>query len=750
MYRRTLLLSFLFLGGLGSMALGQTQQNLYHSNQDFVSSIRVEENGKHWRLAWGGGFNQPQFAQADLNRDGKLDLVVYETFKGVKTFLSTGSAGNPEYRYAPEYEWLFPEVWRYLKLIDYNCDQIEDLFHFGSSGVAIADGYINKEGNLSFHPSREIRYKDPFASGMVNIHVNGADMPAIIDIDHDGDLDIISFAMNGFYVTHFVNQREELGLPCDTFAVLRKDNCWGRMRQDTAREHKLHLTCNNSGLKTSGEKTTHGNNLLCLFDVDGDGDYDALVGNPLFNDIQFLRNGKADFAYPVDTMLSQDTAWKTGEKSIYMPAGPAAYWLDIDLDGDKDILISPSGYGSLNYRNVAFFENKGSDASPDFRFQTEEYLVEEMIDMGFGSYPHFYDYNRDGKLDLFIGSAGFFTGGQAFHSKIAYLENTSQGGQLSFEIVDKDFLNLGSLNLTGTALAIGDINDDGLDELVIGTEDGSLYYLENRATRPRDVPDWNPVLQRLKDYDGIDIKMVGNAAPFIYDINGDGKPDLIIGSANGKLAYYENSSLLPGNLRLKLVTDFLGEVFVGTGLNPKGYSVPFIGPIDNSQVPYLMVGNNYGDIARYDGFLGNTTAPFVRLDSVYSGISTHGHFSAPAFVDLDGDGFYELFLGGEMGGIEIFKQWFPVSVEEVEISRQRWLVYPNPAGDRIQVQALNGQHREPGLIRIYDALGVMRLQVPTRDEPGQQTLDIRHLSPGLYILVPPGGSRGEGTTFIKH
>lgn len=749
MYRKAFFLFLICLGGLCMEAPGQDTP-LYRSNKDFVSSIRVEEKGKHLRLAWGGGFNQPQFAQADLNRDGLPDLVVYENFKGLKTFLSTGSAGNPEYRYAPEYEWLFPEVWRYLKLIDYNCDQIEDLFHFGSSGVAIADGYINGDGNLSFHPSREIRYKDPFASGMVNIHVNGADIPAIIDVDHDGDLDVVSFAMNGYYVTHFVNQREEWGLPCDTFVVQRKDNCWGRMRQDTAREHKLQVTCDNSGLKSSEEKTTHGNNLLCLFDVDGDGDYDALIGNPLFNDIQFLRNGKADFGYSVDTMISQDTAWKTGDKSIFFPAGPGAYWLDVDLDGDKDILISPSGYGSLNYRNLALFENKGSDASPDFRFQTEEYLVDEMIDMGTGSYPHFYDYNKDGKPDLFIGSAGFFHGGMALKSQIAYLENTSQGGQISFEFVDRDFMNLSSLNLSGTALAIGDINDDGLDELVIGTKDGSLYYFVNRASKPYDVPDWDPSPLPLKDYDGMEIKVVGSAAPFLYDISGDGKPDLIIGSTNGKLAYYENGSLLPGNLRLKFVTDFLGEVFVGTGLNPQGYSVPFIGPVDNSQVPYLMVGNNYGNIARYEGFLGNTTTPFIRLDSVYSGIATHGNFSAPAFVDLDGDSFYELFLGGEMGGIEIFKQWFPVNVEQVRARRQRWQLYPNPASERLHLQAMDWGQGDRGMIRIYDALGVMRMQVPSREEPGTQTLDIGHLNPGLYILVPPGGSRQQGTTFLKH
>lgn len=730
-------------------AHGQAQTYLYHTNKNFVNSIKVTKGGKEWRRAWAGGFNQPQFAQADLNRDGKMDLVVYEAFKGVKTFISEGQPGDPDYRYAPEYEWLFPDVWRYLKLIDYNCDGIEDVFHFGSSGVAIADGYINQDGNLTFNPSREIRYRDPGATGMVNIHVNGSDMPAILDVDGDGDLDVVAFAMNGYYVTHFLNQREELGLPCDTFVVKRQDNCWGRMRQDTAREHVLHLTCDNSGLKTRQEKKTHGNNLLCLFDADGDGDYDALIGNLLYDDIQFIRNGKADFGYYADTMISQDTSWKYGDHSVHLPSGPMAFWLDVDADGDKDILVSPSIYGGLNYNNVAFFENKGSDASPDFRFQSYQYLIDEIIDMGMRSYPLFYDFNRDGRLDLFIGALGFYQDSGDMRAKVAYLENRSSGTNLSFEFVEDDFLNLSSLNLTGAALAIGDINDDGLDELVLGTEDGKVYYFKNRATKPRDVPDWDPQPIVLKDYNNHDIKVVGAAAPLIYDISGDGKPDLILGSANGKLAYYENQSLLHGNLRLRFITDFLGEVNVGTPLNPKGHSVPFIGPIDNSGVPYLMVGNNYGNIARYDGFLGNTTTPFTRLDSLYSGLSTHGHFAAPAFVDLDGDEFYELFLGGEMGGIEIFRQWFRVSLEETQSQDARWTVYPNPAREMIYVQP-GRQALADGRIRIYDAMGVMRKEVLITPGPAPQAIDIGDLASGLYFLVAPQTPQRRTTSFIKH
>lgn len=67
------------------------------------TTVKVTAYGQPMTLAWAGGFNNPQFAICDLNHDGKKDLVIYESYSSLKTFINVGSAGNPDYRYAPEY-----------------------------------------------------------------------------------------------------------------------------------------------------------------------------------------------------------------------------------------------------------------------------------------------------------------------------------------------------------------------------------------------------------------------------------------------------------------------------------------------------------------------------------------------------------------------------------------------------------------------------------------------------------------------
>src|SRR5690606_38523305 len=97
------------------------------------------------------------------------------------------------------------------------------------------------------------------------------------------------------------------------------------------------------------------------------------------------------------------------------------------------------------------------------------------------------------------------------------------------------------------------------------------------------------------------------AAPFIYDIDKDGKKDLIIGCQLGYLYYYKNTNTSAGTLSLQKITDKLGNVKA----NPKslfsGFSVPYIGKMDNTGTEYLVLGSDIGDLFRFDGFQSGNT-----------------------------------------------------------------------------------------------------------------------------------------------
>ena len=70
-----ILLSVLFFG------FGASAQEFYQHD----TTVKVFSGSRELSLAWCGGFNNPQFSEADINHDGKKDLVVFEKGLGVMT-----------------------------------------------------------------------------------------------------------------------------------------------------------------------------------------------------------------------------------------------------------------------------------------------------------------------------------------------------------------------------------------------------------------------------------------------------------------------------------------------------------------------------------------------------------------------------------------------------------------------------------------------------------------------------------------
>ena len=67
------------------------------------TTVHVFAYGQQQSIPWCGGFNNPQFAMADLNNDGLNDMVVFDNWIGLRTFINKGTPGNPHYVYDPTY-----------------------------------------------------------------------------------------------------------------------------------------------------------------------------------------------------------------------------------------------------------------------------------------------------------------------------------------------------------------------------------------------------------------------------------------------------------------------------------------------------------------------------------------------------------------------------------------------------------------------------------------------------------------------
>lgn len=700
------------------------------------------------KLAWAGGMNNPQFCMADLNNDGRRDLVVYERDYYVKTFIATS---NGEYIFDNSYAASFDgkNVNGYLKLIDFNQDRIPDMFHYHYSGVGIFHGYYDKNV-LKFKYYKELRYMSAH-SGSSNIYVNPMDIPGFADLDNDGDIDIVSYAHAGNTITLFKNCQIEEGLPNDSFKVCVEDDCWGKTIQYFERTHGLAHSClQEQRTCNKVAKTTHVGNSFCFIDMDNDGDKDYFNGNVSFSDIQYLENGRIPYSPKKDTIISQDTLWSGGGKQMSITYFPAAFAEDVDHDGMVDLLFSPIGDNSAeyseNYKCAVYYKNTGTPGTNTFTYQSDSFLVGDMIDLGTGSYPVFYDYDKDGLKDLFIGSDGYFRlSDYSLRSRISYYRNTSTGSGYSFELQTGDFLGLSAMNWEGAALAIGDIDNDSLDDLIIGKTDGTFSFFKNKAATKNDPPIWYLHTANLKDNQSAKTLDVGyTATPAIYDINNDGINDLISGNQSGDLYYFENNTIPSVNITFKEVTKNFGGVTLYDPDKKSGYSAPYIGPMDNSGKDYLVIGSYQGQLFRYDGFQnGAMPAQLNMVDSNYSYISGMARLS-PAFANVnnDADNLYELVIGNQMGGVFFYKQDFKVYVDDKFGNDMELNIYPNPASGILNISWNSNATNEMLNIDLISVTGqhIMSYSFSAADKRG--SINISELSSGTYYcIVNSGGNR---------
>ncbi|HRO42857.1 MAG TPA: FG-GAP-like repeat-containing protein [Flavipsychrobacter sp.] len=542
----------------------------------------------------------------------------------------------------------------------------------------------SRAGNNIFVDDIYYITSNPF--GDVNAYVDpGGDIPGIVDADKDGDLDFFSFNISGGYINFYKNYQKEENLPCDSIHINLKDACWGKVYQGFSIHQTLGVVCNSFQPVIPPAKVTHTGNTLCIFDHDGDGDLDYLNGGVSYSSLQYLENGKTDFNHARDSMIAQDTTWQTTGKVYSTQQFPAAFHIDVDLDGKKDILVSPSAeLASENYNCIAYYQNTGTASSPVFTYQHDTLLVEKAIDMGSGSYPMLYDYNKDGKPDLFVGGDGFFQLDGSFKARIAYFQNTTNASSKSFTLQTNDFLNIDAQGIKGAYPAVGDLDNDGLDDLVVGHENGTISFYKNTASSANVQPIWQLTQPTLTDVANKIIDSNQYAAPLIYDIDKDGKKDLLIGGQSGYIFYYKNIGNT-NQLSLQYQTGNLGSVRADPWNLLYGFSAPFVGKTDSTANEYLIVGSNSGRLVRYTGFQnGNVTVPYTIEDTAYHELnlplgSYSGFRAVPAIADIDGDGQQEMIVGNILGGILIFTQQDAAPTPSPPHNPTAVKIYPNSA-----------------------------------------------------------------------
>jgi len=191
------------------------------------------------------------------------------------------------------------------------------------------------------------------------------------------------------------------------------------------------------------------NSVILLFDVDNDNDLDLYVGSgsvelskyseKLYDRI-YINNGKGEFSLSDQKLPDVDHKISTGTASF----------ADIDKDGDLDIFIGErlkiNNYGLPSSGFLLVNDGKGN-----FSNQTLK-ISPELIEIGMITDSKFSDIDNDGDMDLVV--VGEYMGIEIFKNDDGY-----------FSRVKSDLIELKGWWNT---VQIEDLNNDGLDDLIIG------------------------------------------------------------------------------------------------------------------------------------------------------------------------------------------------------------------------------------------------------------------------------------------
>jgi hypothetical protein len=285
---------------------------------------------------------------------------------------------------------------------------------------------------------------------------------------------------------------------------------------------------------------------------------------------------------------------------IAVPGYSVPSLCDWNSDGLQDLIIGEGG--SFGDAKVSLYLNVGTKSnhqfSDDYIFYAQVIDTSGLSDLTcpasgcLGCFPRVLYWDSDEMKDLVVGLAD---------GTVKLFQNIWTDSYPVFDV--GMFLKAGkselksNINVGGRATpCVVDWNSDGMKDLVVGALDGRIHIFVNEGTDTE--PDF--VYDSLVQEDGADLVVPsGRSSPEVFDLDLDGRKDIITGNTDGQLLFYRN-----------IGTDkepvFSGYTFIESDNVPIDLpgtprSRPFIGSWNVDGYPDVLIGAGDGKVHLYLG-----------------------------------------------------------------------------------------------------------------------------------------------------
>jgi hypothetical protein len=581
-----------------------------------VSTIPVSVRGRTIELPFAGGINSPVYRFVDIDGDSDLDLFLFDNDLHTDFYRNNGSRSAARFELEPDAIPL-PRFAIWFLFADLDGDGRVDLLadtegtfikYYRNTGSAAVPRFILESGLLS-------------DTGGVPIFAGNNSLPAFIDIDGDSDLDFFSTnSLNGTF-----NFYQNVGTPAlPRFAFITEYYAGISVIGDSCMQGGIA-----SGVVLSSAR--HGASAISFADLDGDGSADLYLGD-LFSRIVFEMKNAGTATLP-DIQCSSNSFPE--ESPVQSGGFNLCEFHDIDHDGDLDMFVSVLA-GIVERNGFWFLENAGDRLHHDFTLRTKEYL--SVLDVGQSAHPVLGDLDGDGDLDMLSGSSD---------GLLWKFSNSGSPTQPAYTCDDTSFAGVSGGYTSAPALA--DIDADGDLDLFVGGFNGRIEFYRNAGSPAG--PDF-----RREPFPTDTIGVLQYSSPSFADIDGDGDLDLFVGGSNGSIAMYRNDGDSVRFLPV-FVTAMYDSIDVGER------SSPFLRDLDNDGDPDMLVGSADGSLRCYRNDGTPTDASFVLANDHLAEIDPLAD-SVPAMGDVDDDGDEDLLVGTKKGGMHFYRNDLITGVRE--------------------------------------------------------------------------------------